>query len=71
MKSLLERKKLDWRRLETAHFQFNLLQIAVWYPEHIDINKLSLHLSLDAMLIGVIEVYHGAFMKKYASEFML
>ena len=61
MKSLLERKKLDRRRLETAHFQFALLQIAVWYPEHIDINKLFLHLSLDAMLIEVIAVYHGAF----------
>lgn len=71
MKSLLERQKLDRRRLEAAHFQFALLQIAVWYPEHIDINKLSLHSALDATLIEVVEVYHGAFMKKYASEFML
>ena len=71
MKALVERQKLDRRRLEAAHFQFAVLHVAIWYPQHITISELPLHSALLDTLPKVVAVYHGAFMEKYASEFLL
>lgn len=69
MRAIVERHKLDRRRLEAAHFQFAILQVAMWYPQHIDMEELHLHSALQTSLQTVVAVYHGAFMCKYASEF--
>ncbi len=68
MKALVERHKLDRRRLEAAHFQFAVLQVAKWYPQHIAINEAPLHSALKDTLPKVVAVYRGAFMDKYASK---
>lgn len=68
MKTLVERHKLDRRRLEAAHFQFAVLQVAMWYPEHITISEIPLHAALQETLPKIVAVYQGAFMEKYASK---
>ena len=64
---LVERHQMDCRRLEDAHFQFAILQVASWYPHHMDINTLALHGSTQSTLLDVVAVYHGVFMAHYAS----
>ena len=66
---LVERQKLDRRRLEDAHFQYAILKVAGWYPQHLNICELPLHSALQETLSKVVAVYHGAFMDKYTREF--
>ena len=65
---MLERYKLDRRQVETAHFQFAILQVASWYPQHLDICKLPLHSGLDDTVSLVLSRYHGAFMARNAGK---
>lgn len=66
LKDALPRCKLDRRRIEAAHLQYAVLQVASWYK--FDINKLALHSDTDATLSDVVKYYHGAFMAYYASK---
>jgi hypothetical protein len=66
LKDALPRCKLDRRRIEAAHLQYAVLQVASWYK--FDINKLALHSDTDATLSDVVKDYHGAFMAYYASH---
>ena len=58
---------MDRRRLENAHFQYAILQVASWYPQHLDITTLALHGSTKDTLLSVVAKYHGVFMAQYAS----
>lgn len=68
MKPLIERSRLDRRRVEVAHLHFAILQVASWYPEHVDLFTLPLHANLDDTLTKLVAKYHGVFMSCYASE---
>lgn len=67
----LDRYQMDRRRLEEAHFQFAILHMASWYPQHMDIDKLALHGSTKSTLLDVVSIYHGVFMDQYASVYPL
>lgn len=68
MRGLVERYKVDRRRVEAAHFQFATLQVASWYPEQFDVRKLPLHGCLQTTLTSVVTIYHGAFMTRYSGK---
>ena len=57
MRAVVERHKVDRRRLEAAHFQFAILQVAMWYPQHINMEELHLHSALQTSLQTVVAVY--------------
>ena len=67
MAIVLERYRLDRRRVEAAHFQFAVLQVASWYPHQLELTKLRLHGDIDATLSSVVASYHGLFMAQYSS----
>ena len=69
MKAAVHRCKLDRRRIEAAHLQFAILQVALWY--HLAVNKLALHTDMDSTLSDVVKEYHGIFTAHYAREFSL
>lgn len=68
---LFERSRLDRRRVEVAHLHFAILQVASWYPEHMDLFTLPLHANLDDTLTKLVAKYHGVFMSCYASKILL
>lgn len=68
MQALIDRHKLDRRRLEAAHFHFAILQVAQWYPQYFHIGEIPLHSALDESLPRIAALYRGAFMDKYAGE---
>ena len=65
---LTQRLLLDRRRLEEAHFQYALLMVASWYPDHFKLSDLHLHGATQDTLLYVTGVYHRVFMKKYSGE---
>ena len=67
MTIVVDRYRLDRRRVEAAHFQFAVLQVASWYPHQLELTKLRLHGGIDATLSSVVASYHGLFMAQYSS----
>ena len=65
---LLERQNLDRRRIEDAYFQFAVLHVCSWYPDHFKIEKVSLHNNTSTTLQEIVTNFHGIFMKKYSSK---
>ena len=57
---------MDRRRLEDAFFQYALLNVASWYPEHICQKDLHLHEGLSETLTNMTPVFQKAFTEKYA-----
>lgn len=68
MSIVVERYLMDRRRVEAAHFQFAILQVASWYPHVFDLCKLPLHSAVDDTLNSVVSIYHGTFMAQNAGE---
>ena len=66
---IFERCWLDRRRVEAAHFQFGVLEVASRYPSPNKIESRVLHGGLDETLLRVVSIYHGTFMGKYASQY--
>ena len=60
---------MDRRRLEDAHFQYAILQVASWYPQYLDITTLALHGNTKDTLLNVVAKYHGVLMAQYASMY--
>ncbi len=56
--------------VEDAFFQYAVLRAALWYPHHVDISNLPLRGDAVDTISRLTTVYHGAFMEKYASEYM-
>ena len=69
MGELVQRFRMDRRRLEDAHIQFALLQVVSWYPEQFHVTSLALHAQTRESLSEVSSKYHGVFMSHYASEY--
>ncbi len=63
---LLERQKVDRRRIEDAFFQYAALRVASWYPAQFKDSALLLHSSTTATTAKMTTVYHGAFMDRNA-----
>ena len=63
---LNERVTVDRRRIEEAFFQYALLKVIAWYPQHFSIGDLPLHAKTVHVLPSVVSTYHGAFMERYA-----
>jgi len=66
--TLVERHKLDRRRVEDAYYQFSLLQVCSWYPEVFNITTLPFHGKVDLSIAKITSQYHDAFMEKYAGK---
>lgn len=62
---LMGRYQLDRRRVEDAFFQFALLRVCLWYPEHFKVSCLALHSATSSTILNITSQYHGMFMKKY------
>lgn len=68
MRDIVERYKLDRRRVEAAHMQYAILQVISWYPALFSAREVLLHTDTDETLTGVVSLYHGAFMAHNASK---
>lgn len=68
MHNLVGRFRLDRRRVEEAHFQFAILQVASWYPRVLNVKELCLHADTQDTLSSVVPVYHAQFLTSYASK---
>lgn len=66
---LIERQRVDRRRIEDAFFQYAVLRAASWYPDDFCLYNLPLHGNTTATIENMTCVYHGAFMRKYAGMF--
>lgn len=63
---MIERQKVDHRRIEDAFFQYALLTIQAMYPENIKLSDLPMHYNTSTTLINITATYHEAFMKRYS-----
>ena len=68
MSEVMERYKLDRRRVEAGHMQYAILRVVSWYPEILMAEKLPLHSNTDETLSTVVSQYHGAFMAHNARK---
>ena len=59
---------MDRRRLQVAFFQYALLKVAAWYPNHVSINCLHLHEGLSETLMNMTPQFHKAFMDHYSGQ---
>jgi len=69
--SLVERHKLDRRRVEDSYYQFSLLRVCSWYPDLFDIRNLPLHNRAGSSIVKITSQYHDAFMTKYSGTFLI
>ena len=68
MLEVVERYKLDRRRVEAGHIQYAILRVVSWYPEVLAAEKLPLHADINVTLSTVVSLYHGAFMAHNARK---
>jgi hypothetical protein len=66
MSLLMERQKVDRRRVEDAFFQYALLRASSWYPRHFCIASMPLHADAMSTISKFTRVYHGVFMQRYS-----
>ena len=64
---LMERGRLDRRRLEAAHMKDGVLSVASWYPCDIGPAEIAFSSDLEQTLLGYTPVFQHAFHKKYSS----
>ena len=62
---LVERERLDRRRLEAAHFKYAVLNVASWYPNDFTANVVFLP-DMQQTLLNVTPMYQRAFHKVYS-----
>lgn len=65
---LIDRQRLDCRRVEDAYLQFATLRVCSWYPQHFDVGKLPLHSNTSNTLQQITSIYHGIFMEESLSK---
>lgn len=68
---LLQRYWLDRRRIEDAFFQFAVLHVCSWYPEHLKTSCLPLHDAASNTILHITSQYHEIFTEKYSSKYIL
>ena len=68
---LSERVKVDRRRIEEAFFQYALLRVTLWYPDQLSMSTLPLHNKTMEILPRIVSIYHGAFMKRHAGNYII
>ena len=66
--ALNQRRLLDKRRLEDAHFQYAILRVAAWYNWRL--SDLPLHGVANDTLLQISSTFYEAFMKKYSGEIL-
>ena len=64
-RSFLDRKKLDRRRLECAHFKYAVLHVAGWYP-HSFSQPITFYPDIKETLVNVTPGYQKAFHTFYS-----
>lgn len=63
---LMERQKVDRRRIEDAFFQYAVLITQAEYSEHIELSDLPMHHDTSNTLITFTAKFHEAFMKRHS-----
>ena len=67
-KILMERYSLDRRRIEDGFYQYAVLRVCSWYPQHFKLEEISLHSDCDESILNIITRYHDIFMEQYSSK---
>lgn len=62
---LVERERLDRRRLEAAHFKYAILNVTTWYPSDLS-SEVIFSPDLQPTLLEFTPLYQQAFHKKYS-----
>lgn len=60
-----DRQKLDRRRLETAHFRYAMLVVAMWYPSDIG-SEVKFAPDINETLLEFTPLYHLAFHRTHS-----
>ena len=69
---VIERMKMDRRRLEHAHFRYAMLTVAQWYPGTFNVNKVLFTCDQsETTLTEFTPLYLKAFYEKYSGVYFI